>query len=110
MKVTDKVESILKYSTKARNSDRELLIEFMQGEDMNLTPKQIEVFRHMPSLETVRRIRQKLQENGQYPADLKIKKERNFKDYRMTQNMPSAKPTVVEQIIEHHAIQVHLDM
>lgn len=110
MKVSDKVEKILSYSRKARNSDRELFIEFMQSEDMNLSPQQIEVFRHMPSLETVRRIRQKLQEDGKYPADQQIKKERNFKDYRMTQNMPAAKPKVVEQIIEHHAVHVPLDM
>lgn len=69
MKVSERVENILKASHAARNSDRELQIIYMQKAGLELTPKQIELFRKLPSMETIRRTRQSLQEQGKYPAD-----------------------------------------
>lgn len=99
-KVTDTVRKILANSRMARNSDRHLLIEFMQLSGMDLTPRQQEVFLHLPSLESVRRVRQKLQENGNFPADPKIANEREYKSMRMQQITPSASPEFIEQVIE----------
>lgn len=99
MNVTQQVENILSVSRQARNSDKELQIIYMQKSGMQLTPQQIEIFRVMPSLETVRRIRQKLQEGGTYPADQKIKQARDWKAMRVQQNAPSAKPVTLERII-----------
>lgn len=53
MKTSDRVEYILQASKSARNSDKELLIIYMQKSGMNLSPQQIEVFRDMPSAETI---------------------------------------------------------
>lgn len=103
-KVKDQVEEVLSYSRQARNSDKELLLQFMQNSGMNLSLVQMEKFRNMPSSETIRRIRQKLQEGGKYVADQKIKRERNYRSYAMQQQMPQAKPEQVEQILTQRAI------
>lgn len=98
-KVTNTVRSILARSRMARNSDRHLLLEFMQVSGMELTPKQQELFLSLPSLESVRRVRQKLQETGNYPADAKIATERSFKQMQMQQVTPNAKPETIERVI-----------
>lgn len=100
MKISDQVRRILANNIQARNSDRELLLAYMEIEGMELSPKQKEIFRHMPSMETIRRIRQKLQEGGQYLANKNIAAERTFKSYSMQQNAPIAKPETLERIIE----------
>lgn len=84
MKILDQVTNILKASHMARNSDKQLMIIFMQKSGMNLSPQQIETFKRMPSLETVRRTRQLIQEQGKYPADQRIEEERynKFKEVR----------------------------
>lgn len=99
MSITGDVENILSTSREARNSDKSLQITFMQKAGMGLSEGQIEAFKRMPSLETVRRIRQKLQEKGKYLADQKIKNERHWKALRMQQVSPKAKPKTIEKII-----------
>ena len=99
MRVTDKVQNILWTEPKTRSSDKELLIAYMQSEGMDLDYRQIAIFKSMPSTETIRRVRQKIQENGLYQATDTITKERNWRAMRMQQNMPSAKPNTVENII-----------
>ena len=84
MRIKEQVESILKYDPASRNSDKRLLVVYMQKAGMNLTPEQIEKFKDLPSTETIRRIRQKLQEQGKYPAKEEINEARyeKFKEYR----------------------------
>ena len=110
MKVSDQVERILKYSRQARNSDKELLIEYMQASGMHLTPQQVSAFRDLPSMETIRRIRQKFQENGQYIADQPVKATRYFGSLRTQQVIPSIQADKVEQLVEPKAIQVGLEI
>lgn len=86
MKILEQVESILRYVPRARNSDRELFIIYMQKSGMSLTPAQERKFRDMPSLETVRRSRQLLQERGLYPADKAVDEQRHEKFRQMTDN------------------------
>lgn len=76
MTIRDRVESILKVSRKARNSDTELQLIYLQKLGMNLSQHQIDVFRQAPSMETIRRIRQKLQMDGKYPADKEVEERR----------------------------------
>lgn len=99
MTVTQRVENILKVSREARNSDVELLIIYMQKAGMDLTPHQIQVFKGLPTMETIRRIRQKLQEQGKYEADEQVKGTRRVKSMEMQQNAPQAKPERIEQIL-----------
>lgn len=84
MKVKEQVENILKYVAKTRDSDKELYIIYMQKSGMELSERQIEKFRKLPSLETIRRTRQQLQEEGKYLATPEVEKERyrKFKEMR----------------------------
>ena len=76
MKTSERVENILRASHAARNSDTALLILYMQKSGMELTPKQIEIFKDMPSMETITRVRRQLQEQGKYEADEKVQEAR----------------------------------
>lgn len=89
MKVTPIVEDILRNHANARNSDRALFLHFMQKQGMELTRRQVEIFRDMPSLESVRRIRQKLQEQGKFEADTVVKTERSRKAMVLNQAAPA---------------------
>lgn len=84
MNTKERVENLLKASVKARNSDIELLILYMQKSGMELSEKQIEIFRKMPSAETITRIRRKLQEEGKYEASDAVNQARydKMKEYQ----------------------------
>lgn len=99
MNIAQQVENILSMSREARNSDKTLQVIYMQKFGMNLTDEQIDTFKRMPPLESIRRVRQKLQEQGKYSADQTVKKSREWKAMRMQQNAPSAKPKTLERII-----------
>lgn len=103
-KTTNLVRKILSYSRAARNSDKELQLLMMDEYGMNLSYEQREIFRQMPSTETIRRIRQKLQEKGEFVSDQNIASERKWRGMRMQQNAPTAKPETIEKIIQPRAI------
>ena len=67
MKISERVTNILKASYSARNSDKDLLLIYMQKSGMNLTPEQVKVFKELPAFETITRVRRVLQEQGKYP-------------------------------------------
>lgn len=102
MKISDNVKYILATNHNARNSDRELLVAYMELCEMGLTEHQKEIFRYMPSMETIRRIRQKVQERGLFLADKQIKRERNFRAATIQQNIPTTSPDKVERLVEPH--------
>jgi hypothetical protein len=83
MKINDKVESILKHDRASRNSDTRLLIVYLQKSGMELTDKQIEVFKNLPSMETITRVRRQLQEQGKYEADEAVN-EMRYKKFQTT--------------------------
>lgn len=87
MKIADNVRNILANHPATRNSDRELLIQYMQNEGMSLSPEQREIFRRMASPETIRRCRQKFQEDGRYIATDRIRRARRFKSYEVQQRI-----------------------
>jgi len=84
MKLTEQVENILKYSKASRNSDTELTLIYMEKYGIVLTEEQKELYRSMPSTDTITRIRRKLQEQGKYEADEAVNEFRyqKFKDIR----------------------------
>jgi len=104
MTTTQRVENILAASHDARNSDKELWLIFAQKFGMNLTDQQIATFKKMPSMETIRRVRQKIQEDGRYKADPKVAKERRMKSIVMQQTTPVYKPQNIENTLTHKAI------
>lgn len=76
MTIKQQVENILKYSSQARNSDKDLEIIYMYKAGMNLTSEQVAIFRKMPSMETIRRCRQQIQMEGKYPPKPEVEKQR----------------------------------
>ena len=85
MKLTEQVENILRVSKKARNSDKELLIIYMQKSGMNLSDAQIDKFKDMPSMESITRARRILQEQGKYEATEEVDEAR-FEKYQEAKN------------------------
>lgn len=83
MTISQQVRSILEHVPLTRSSDKELLVTYMQKSGMALTPKQIEIFKDMPSTETLRRIRQKIQEGGEFLATKEVEEAR-FNKYKQT--------------------------
>lgn len=66
---------------------------------MNLTEEQIKIFRDMPSLETISRVRRKVQENGEYLADNEVRNERLLKSRAMNIVAPLGKPERIEEVL-----------
>ena len=88
----DLVGKVLRDVPDTRDSDRLLILEVWEREGLILNPIQREQFMQVSSTETIRRVRQKYQEEGLYPAQDKIKKERDYRSWEMQQVMPSVKP------------------
>lgn len=103
MTETQRVENILRVSQAARNSDRELLIIYMQKFGLNLSDEQVKKMREMPAFETIRRIRQKLQEQGKYPADKEVEDARYAKYKQVKHNIKHEDP---EQLLASNGIRV----
>lgn len=99
MTVTQRVENILRVSKDARNSDKELLIIYMQKSGMNLTPEQVEIFKNLPAMETIRRVRQNLQEQGKYPASPEVEQQRYEKYKNVKQNISGSSTSEVERVV-----------
>lgn len=72
------VESALRTSHKARNSDKALILMVWSECGLVLDDKQREIWKKLPSSESIRRTRQKLQENGEYLADKPVQKAREI--------------------------------
>ena len=100
MTVAQRVENILQLSVKARNSDKELWIIYAQKSGMDLSQRQLDILRDMPSFETLRRTRQSLQESGKYRASEDVRRQRRIKSTLMREAMPQSRPERAEEIIE----------
>lgn len=91
------VEDILRYNDKARESDRELLIQVMQRRGVNLSASQIDKLRDI-NFETITRIRRKLNEQGKYLPSVRTAKARHLKSLTMQQNAPVADAKRLEDL------------
>lgn len=100
MKVTGYVKRALEDNPRARSSDKILLLQVWHSLGLDLTPAQTNRFLEIPTPETIRRIRQKLQEGGLYQADEKIKKARNLKGLEIQQNNPVVSAERLETLLQ----------
>lgn len=87
----DVVEHVLKESTRARNDDRYLLVEVWQKYGLGLDERQVAMIlgSKLPSPETVRRYRQKLQQQGKYPAYAPVAEARREKADSYRRQIPN---------------------
>lgn len=98
MNVSDSVERILREWPETRDSDNKLIVAFFQLRGANFTRKQMDLLESV-SFESIRRSRQKIQEEGRYPATERVKKARKFKAMRVQQIAPKASPNYLQQTI-----------
>lgn len=100
MNISERVKNILKAVPATRSSDKELLIVYMQKAGMDLTPSQIALFKDLPSMETIRRVRQKIQENGELLANPEVEKAR-FEKYKQTKGaIGVTNPSEAEELLD----------
>lgn len=71
---------------------------------MDLDARQVQRFRDMPSFETLRRVRQKIQEDGKYKASKRVEDSRKFKAMQMQQTVPTFKVDQVEKTLTGQTI------
>jgi len=101
MRVSYLIEDVLKENVGARSSDKELYIAVWERLGFYLSETQKAKFRDLPSTETIRRVRQKLQEQGFYQATDGVRRSRNFKSLEVQQRMPKTRPEKVEPLLEN---------
>ena len=82
-----------------RNSDKALIVRVWEQQGFHLNLWQTQQFFRSASPETVRRIRQKVQEKGLYPADENVQKERRYRSYRVQQVVTRATAKYIEQVL-----------
>lgn len=97
MTTTERIENILRTSSAARNSDLELWLVYAAKSGLNLSESQVRVLQDMPSMETIRRTRQKFQEQGKYPADEAVNEARYQKFKEVKQEIKYQDP---EKLLE----------
>ena len=78
--IQDKVEKVLQDSISARSSDRLLMLKIWEDEGLRLTQEQQQAFMKVSSPETIRRNRQKLQEDGKYRATADVEAKRAYQE------------------------------
>lgn len=87
-----------------RDSDHELLIQFLQFHmGMNLTQQQIDIMRSV-SFESITRARRKLQEGGEFLPSPEIARKRRVKSYEIQQTAPSESASGLQHRIQENII------
>lgn len=94
MRVKDKVERVLQYKPETRDNDKLLMLYVWQMEGLKFSKSQLEAFKKASSPESIRRMRQKLQENGKYKASEAVEKKR-FDLYQKTRQTIPYQPEAI---------------
>jgi hypothetical protein len=92
------VEQLLGKYERCRNSDTELIIGVLHLKGLQLTEPQREILRSV-NLESIRRMRQKLQEAGKYLPSPEVARKRRLKGYTVQQNITRTDPGQTQQLI-----------
>jgi len=98
MTIKQRIKRILQDSREARNSDTELWLIYAQQEDLRLTERQKDIIRDMPSMETLRRTRQIIQNTeGSMRPDPTVDRARYSKYRAMRHNIHDEEPAQILQ-------------
>lgn len=76
MRVKDKVERVLSQKPETRDNDKLLMLYVWQIEGLNLSDSQLKKWKEVSSPESIRRMRQKMQEEGKYRASEEVEQKR----------------------------------
>ena len=109
MKVNQLIEKALRENVKykgisVRDSDKALILWVWWQLGFQLTHEQMDKFMNLPSTETIRRLRQKLQEKGKYGGSKAVLDERRWKSLVASQNMPTASLNRSEDILKQRSL------
>lgn len=99
MIVSKLVERILSQDEASRSNDKRLWLAVAKYYGLEFTKEQMSKFFDMPSFETVRRIRQKLQEQGSYQASPEVARHRRWRGMQVQQKIPATNPDRVDRLI-----------
>jgi len=94
MRVKDKVARILAQKPETRDNDKLLMLYVWQIEGLNLSESQLKKWKEVSSPESIRRMRQKLQEDGQYLASPEVEEHR-YQMYTETRNAIPTAPAAI---------------
>lgn len=94
MRVKDKVERILSQKPETRDNDKLLMLYVWQIEGLNLSDSQLKKWKEVSSPESIRRMRQKMQEEGKYRASEEVEQKR-YELYEQTRNAIPTAPQCV---------------
>lgn len=94
MRVKDKVARVLDQKPETRDNDKLLMLYVWQIEGFYLSDKQIEQFKNASSPESIRRMRQKLQEEGKYLASPEVEEQR-YQMYTETKDAIRTAPQAI---------------
>lgn len=100
MTTTQQIETVLRERVQTRSDDKMLILAVWEELGLKLTKEQIEVFYDLPSTETIRRVRQKLQEQGKYLATKEVQQFREVKSQEVQQTVFTASPQGVQNVLE----------
>lgn len=94
MRVKDKVERVLSQKPETRDNDKLLMLYVWQIEGLNLSDSQLKKWKEVSSPESIRRMRQKFQEEGEYKASEEVEQKR-YELYEQTRNAIPTAPAAV---------------
>jgi len=92
------IEEVLSEDEASRSSHKRLILKVWERMGLCLDEDQAALFFKMPSPETIRRVRQKFQEEGKYLG--KNQSDMKFKSLQIQQRMPQTKAEDVPQLFE----------
>jgi hypothetical protein len=99
MRVKDKVARILDQKPEARDNDKLLMLQVWEIEGFYLSDKQREAFMRISSPESIRRMRQKFQEEGQYLASPEVD-EKRYQMYVETKDAIQSAPSAISWLAD----------
>jgi hypothetical protein len=94
MRVKDKVARVLNQKPEARDNDKLLMLYVWQIEGLNLSESQLKKWKEVSSPESIRRMRQKFQEEGQFLASPEVE-EKRYQMYVETKDAIQKAPSAI---------------
>jgi hypothetical protein len=94
MRTKKLVERVLQQKPEARDDDKTLMLEVWQMQGLYLSESQLKAFRKASSPESIRRTRQKFQQDGEYTASEKVEEQR-YQMYVETKDAIQKAPSAI---------------
>lgn len=99
MRTKKLVERVLDLKPEARDNDKLLMLYVWQMQGLHFSKGQIEAFKNASSPESIRRTRQKLQEEGKYLPSEEVE-EKRYELYTETRQAINKAPEAVSWLAE----------